>query len=221
MGGRQDRVLTADTLLAPHSGPHTLPVFCIEEHRWSNLERKFRHGGNTTSGLQQLIHGNMNQTAVWNEIRQWLKTTNQKSSSFAEFLHRRKMVDTTQAYIQYFLKNLPAVDSNIVGIIASTGHKIFGADLFISPAFFYQSLPYLLEKYSQEAILSGSEVRNADYSREQDYADHIFSPQLQPEYIRKKKGKQIYYKGVLLQLTMHDLHGKTSVKMEHNQSTHP
>jgi hypothetical protein len=132
IGGRQDRVLTADTLLAPNSGPHTLPVFCIEEHRWSNMERKFRHGGNTSSGLQQLIHGNANQTAIWNEIRQWLKTTNQKSSSFAEFLHRRKMVDTTRAYIQYFLKNLPAVDSNIVGILASTGHySLFGNQITV------------------------------------------------------------------------------------------
>jgi hypothetical protein len=221
IGGRQDRVLTADTLLAPNSGPHTLPVFCIEEHRWSNMERKFRHGGNTSSGLQQLIHGNANQTAIWNEIRQWLQTTNQKSSSFAEFLHRRKMVDTTRAYIEYFLKNLPAIDSNIVGILASTGHKILGADVFISPAFFYQSLPYLLEKYSQEAILSGSEISNTEYSREQGYANRIFSPELQPEYIRKKKGKKIYYKGVLLQLTMHDVHSKSSTKSEQEKPSHP
>ena len=185
------------------------------------MERKFRHGGNTSSGLQQLIHGNANQTAVWNEIRQWLKTTQQKSSSFATFLQRKKMVDTTQDYIRFFLKNFPAVDSNIVGIIASSGNKILGADVLVSPAFFYQSFPYLLEKYSQEAILSGTPVTSANYGREQDYADRIFSPQLQPEYIRKKKGKQIYYKGVLLQLTMHNLHEKSSSRSDQEKSTHP
>ncbi len=199
VGGRQDRVFAKDTIIPPVSGPHVIPVYCIEENRWSHYEKKFSYGGNTSSGMQRLLDSSSNQTILWNEIRSWLKTGNQRSSSFAAFLHQKKTVDTANAYIKYFLKAIPQIDSNIVGIIASTGHKILGADMLISPSFFYQSLPYLLEKYCLEAILNGTETTR-QFEMEQPYADKIFSPTEQATYIHKK-GKKIFYKGVLLQLT--------------------
>ena len=201
VGGRQDRVFAKDTIIPPVPGPHTIPVFCIEENRWSHYEKKFSYAGNTSAGLQRLIDSSSNQTMIWNEIRSWLKTSNQQSSSFATFLHQKKTVDTSNAYIKYFLQKLPMTDSNTVGIIASSGNKILGADIFISPSFFYQSLPFLLEKYSLEAILSGAEA-SPDFQKEQTYADRIFSPVEQPNYILKK-GKKIYYKGLLLQMTFY------------------
>ena len=201
IGGRQDRVFAKDTIIPPTIGPHTIPVYCIEENRWSHYEKKFSYGGNTSSGLQRLIDSSSNQTIIWNEIRKWLKTTNQKSSSFATFLHKKKLVDTANAYIKYFLQKLPLIDSNTVGLIASTGNKVLGADIFVSPSLFYQSLPYLLEKYSLEAILSGKEAGN-DIVKEQKYADEVFSPQGQAAYI-EKKGKKIFYKGVLLQVSLY------------------
>lgn len=199
VGGRQDRVFAKDTIIPSSPGPHTIPVYCIEENRWSHYEKKFSYGGNTSSGLQRLLDSSSNQTIIWNEIRSWLKTGNQKSSSFATFLHQKKTVDTANAYIKYFLKKIPQIDSNTVGIIASTGNKILGADILISPSFFYQTLPYLLEKYCLEAILSGNEATK-QFEKEQLYADKIFSPEEQATYIQKK-GKKIFYKGVLLQLT--------------------
>lgn len=201
VGGRQDRVFAKDTIIPAIAGPHTIPVYCIEENRWSHYEKTFSYGGNTSSGLQRLLDSSSNQTIIWNEIRKWLKTSNQKSSSFATFLHKKKTVDTTNAYIKYFLQKLPLLDSNTVGIIASSGNKILGADIFISPSFFYQSLPYLLEKYSLEAILSGAEVA-MDYGKEQVYADRIFSQEEQPDYLIKK-GKKVFYRNVLLQLTFY------------------
>jgi hypothetical protein len=199
VGGRQDRVFAKDTIISSAVGPHTIPVYCIEENRWSHYEKRFSYGGNTSSGLQRLIDSSSNQTLIWNEIRSWLKDGNQKSSSFAAFLHQKKIVDTTNVYVKYFLGRIPQIDSNTVGIIASTGDKILGADILISPSFFYQTLPYLLEKYSLEAVLSGKEATN-QFEKEQRYADKIFSPAEQASYIHKK-GKKIFYKGVLLQLT--------------------
>lgn len=201
VGGRQDRVFAKDTIIPPVPGPHTIPVYCIEENRWSHYEKKFSYGGNTSAGLQRLIDSSSNQTMIWNDIRSWLKTSNQQSSSFAAFLHQKKTVDTSNAYIRYFLQKLPMIDSNTVGIIASTGHKILGADIFISPSLFYQSLPFLLEKYSLEAILSGTEA-TPNFRTEQTYADRILSPAEQPVYIQKK-GKKVYYKGVLLQMSFY------------------
>lgn len=202
VGGRQDRVFAKDTILPGSITSHTVPVYCIEENRWSKYEKKFTYGGNTNSGLQKLIDSTSNQTLVWDEIRRWLKANNQtKSSSFAALLGNKKMTDTSNAYIRYFLQQLPLKDSNTVGIIASTGNRVLGADVFLSPSLFYQTITQVLEKYTAEALLQGS-TPAAQHERESKYANELFTLSTQQEVIRKR-GKNIFYKGVLIQITAH------------------
>jgi hypothetical protein len=199
MGGRQDRVFARDTILAAGK-QHLVPVYCIEENRWSEKERKFIYRGTTGSGLQTIIDTAQNQTKVWDEIRRLLKQNNQTgSSSYAALLNNKKVADTSQQYIRYFLQALRSKDSSIVGIIASTGHKILGADVFISTSLFYQTLPGLLEKYCNEAVLTGS-TANTAYTHEAAYANELFSMQTQSAFL-SKKGKRFFYKNVLIQLT--------------------
>jgi hypothetical protein len=200
MGGRQDRVFAKDTVLASGKKQYTVPVYCIEENRWSNHEKKFVYGGNTSSGLQKIIDSVQNQTKVWNEIRQLLKTNNQtSSSSYAAFINSKKVADTTNAYIQYFYRQLRSKDSSIVGMIAVTGNCILGADVFVSTSLFYQTVGSLLEKYCTEAAISGA-VPTTTRQKEKQYADEMLSADTQPEFLNKK-GKRFYYRGLLIQIT--------------------
>ncbi|RXK59325.1 hypothetical protein ESA94_14390 [Lacibacter luteus] len=199
MGGRQDRVFARDTVLAAGK-EHLVPVFCIEENRWSEREKKFIYRGTTGSGLQAIIDTAHNQTKVWDEIRRLLKQNNQTaSSSYAALLNNKKIADTTNQYSRYFLQELRRKDSSIVGIIASTGNKILGADVFISTSLFYQTLPGLLEKYSTEAILTGTKA-SIEHGKETAYANELFMPQTQPAFL-SKRGKRFFYKAVLIQVT--------------------
>ena len=199
MGGRQDRVFARDTILAAGK-QHLVPVYCIEENRWSAAEKKFTYRGTTGSGLQNIIDTAKNQTKVWDEIRRLLKQNNQtNSSSYAVLLGNKKTADTTNQYVRYFLQQLRSKDSSIVGIIASTGNKILGADVFISTSLFYQTLPGLLEKYCTEAVLSGSNA-STSHSNEQSYANELFSPTTQAAFL-SKKGKRFFYASLLIQLT--------------------
>lgn len=199
MGGRQDRVFARDTVLAAGK-THLVPVFCIEESRWSEKEKKFIYRGTTGSGLQTVIDTAHNQTKVWDEIRRLLKQNNQTtSSSYAALLTNKKIADTTNHYSRYFLQELRRKDSSIVGIIASTGNKVLGADVFISTSLFYQTLPGLLEKYSTEAILTGTAV-TTNNSKENAYATEMLHAETQAAFL-SKKGKRFFYKGVLIQLT--------------------
>jgi hypothetical protein len=198
-GGRQDRAFAIDTILSSDKIQHTVPVYCIEEYRWSSKEKKFSYGGNAGSGLQKNIDSVHNQTKLWNEIRQLLKINNQTSSSYAALLRNKKIADTTNAYINYFLQKLKQADSNLIGIIAVSGNDVLGADIFVSSSFFYQNLPGLLEKYCSETVLNGSKL-SLDFSIEKKYADEMLQPQAQPAFLQKK-GKRFYYKNVLLQIT--------------------
>lgn len=199
MGGRQDRVFARDTVLT--SGKqHLIPVYCIEENRWSAGEKKFTYRGTTGSGLQNVVDTAKNQTAVWDEIRRLLKQNNQtNSSSYAVLLGNKKTADTTNQYVRFFLQQLRSKDSSIVGIVASTGNKILGADVFISTSLFYQTLPGLLEKYCTEAVLSGSNA-TIIHSNEQLYANELFSPATQAAFL-SKKGKRFFYASLLIQIT--------------------
>jgi hypothetical protein len=200
MGGRQDRVFAKDTILSSGKKQYTIPVYCIEENRWSNHEKKFVYGGNTSSGLQKIIDTVHNQTKVWNEIRQLLKTNNQtSSSSYAAFINSKKIADTTNTYIQYFYRQLRSKDSSIVGIMTVTGNRVLGADVFVSTSLFYQTLGSLLEKYCTEAAISGS-APTIPHEKEKSYADEMLNPFTQPEFLNKK-GKRFFYRGLLIQVT--------------------
>jgi hypothetical protein len=199
MGGRQDRVFARDTVLETGK-QHLVPVYCIEENRWSEKERKFIYRGTTGSGLQTIIDTAKNQTMVWDEIRRLLKQNNQtSSSSYAALLNNKKVADTSQQYIRHFLQVLRSKDSSIVGMIASTGHKILGADVFISTSLFYQTLPGLLHKYCTEAVLTGTRA-NTNHNHETAYANEMLSPVTQNSFLAKR-GKRFFYKNVLIQLT--------------------
>ena len=204
-GGRQDRVIAKDTILPPSKQQHVIPVYCIEETRWSNHEKKFSYSGSAASGLQKIIDSAHNQTKLWDEIRKLLKANNQtSSSSYAALLNNKKIVDSSNRYLRHFLLQFKKSDSSIVGIIASTGTHVFGADIFANEELFYQTISPLLIKYSTEAILNGTTVTE-DNRKEERYADKILSPSTQEQFILKN-GKRIYYKGKLIQLTGYSFH---------------
>jgi hypothetical protein len=66
---------------------------------------------------------------------------------------------------------------------------------------FYQILTNLLEKYCLEAIRSGA-LPDASNKKEIMYANRLFSASTQQEQL-DKKGKRIFFKGTLIQITGH------------------
>ena len=199
-GGRQDRVVAKDTILPPGKQQHIIPVYCVEETRWSNHEKKFTYSGNAGSGLQKVIDSAHNQTRLWDEIRKLLKAKNQtSSSSYAALLNNKKTLDTSNQYLRYFMQQFNKRDSSIVGMIVSTGTKVLGADIFISAELFYLTLTSLLSKYSAEAIMNGTTASD-DLQKEKKYATEILSASTQQQFILKR-GKFFYYRGKLIQLT--------------------
>jgi hypothetical protein len=67
-GGKQDRIIAKDRIVAPGSDPLPLNVFCVEHGRWSN--------GSQFSAANTIVHPSVreqgtvaqNQTEVWNAV---------------------------------------------------------------------------------------------------------------------------------------------------------
>lgn len=199
LGGRQDRVTARDTLLLPGSTLHTLPVFCIEEGRWSNREKPFAYGGTVSAGLQALLHYQPNQTLLWNEIRLLLQQQNSKTQTSYSSWNNRRQADTMNRCIRELQQRLVGADSSYAGLLATTGNRVLGADVLISESLFYQVLPQLLEKFMATALQSGA-TPQLQAQQVDAYTQQLLQAATQDEFIRRK-GKRLYFKGVLLQIT--------------------
>ncbi|MFN4285326.1 MAG: ARPP-1 family domain-containing protein [Lacibacter sp.] len=200
LGGRQDRVTARDTLLQPGAGPQTLPVFCIEEGRWSSREKPFAYGGTVSAGLQALLQYQPHQTLLWNEIRKLLHQQNSKSQTSYSFWQQNKRVaDTLNRCVRFFQQRLTGTDSSYAGLLAVTGNRVLGADVLISESLFYQVLPQLLEKFMAAALQNGAPPQRNNMQIHA-YAQQMLQPTTQEAFLRKK-GKRLYFKGVLLQIT--------------------
>src|SRR6266700_166060 len=83
MGGRQDRMVSHDTVLSPGSADQYIPVMCVEEGRWSEKEKKFAYDDFANPGLRKVLDQSKNQVLLWKEIMGQLDNSNIKSPTIA------------------------------------------------------------------------------------------------------------------------------------------
>ncbi|HTI12705.1 MAG TPA: DUF6569 family protein [Puia sp.] len=189
-GGRQDRMVVQDTILAPSSKDQYVPVMCVEEERWSEKEKKFAYGGFANQHLRKVLDSSRNQVLIWKEVSNQLDSGRFKNNSLA-YLSRiqdKKYVMAGDEYFRYFREKFREKDSTIVGFVAVSGGKIIGSDVFAGRDLFYQQLDPLLRGYIDEAILFGAPVTLPDPPVKR-YMDKLLKDEPSQEQFVKKNGK--------------------------------
>ncbi|MBO9572876.1 MAG: hypothetical protein J7497_11840 [Chitinophagaceae bacterium] len=186
-GGRQDRMVSRDTILKPTGKDQYISVMCIEEGRWSEKEKKLMFSNYANMQLRKVVDKSKNQVLVWKEIFSQLDSSNFSSPTFAYSALRQNknyIVQETE-YLKYFVDKFKKSDSSITGFVCVTGNKVIGCDIFAYKAMFYDELEPLLYGYINEALLYGSEpMLVKDEIKE--YMDKILTNEtLQDEYCRK------------------------------------
>lgn len=189
-GGRQDRMVIQDTILAPSPKDQYVPVMCVEEERWSEKEKKFAYGGFANQHLRKVLDSSHNQVLIWKEVSNQLDSGRFKNNSLA-YLSRnqdKKYVVAGDEYFRYFREKFREKDSTIVGFVAVSGNKIIGSDIFAGRDLFYQQLDPLLRGYIDEAILFGAPVTLPDAPVKR-YMDKLLKDEPSQEQFVKKNGK--------------------------------
>ncbi len=189
IGGKQDRVVASDMLIAPNSGQAKLPVYCVEKGRWkieSDGTKFTEYYGMANEHLRDIIDHSGSQQDVWSEVSKSNKKDGVSSSTDAYTAHanNRSFRDQEQEYVSFFEGVFDGQD-DVIGVIAVTGSQIEGADLFVSSRLFKQEFRKLIYAYLDEAITYGATV-SVEKGTIDNYVDQLLNPQIQQRFIVKK-----------------------------------
>ena len=201
-GGRQDRIVTKDTIIMARSGRIDLPVMCVEEGRWSEKDRKFVYRKMANAHVRKTLDEGRNQVLLWKEINAQLERDKVKNKTLS-YLSREKdkaFMAMQNDYWQFFDRKLSQPDSTIVGVVCMSGDKIIGSDIFIGRNLFYGKLQPLLMGYIEEATLFGDTPVVTDAAVRK-YLDQFLTDEPSQEEFVKKNGRVFKAGGKVIHLT--------------------
>jgi hypothetical protein len=171
-GGKQDRVIGADRIVPPNTGPVDLGVFCVEPGRWVGTSAKF--GSMEAQMAQPSVRtpamAEHNQNQVWDNVR----TSNAKmaaalsgpeasavagTSSYAKVFESEPVKKKIASYggaesERAILRELR--NKGAVGVVVAVNGRVLWADAFASTELLSKYWPKLMRSYVAEAMTSVS-----------------------------------------------------------------
>lgn len=191
MGGKQDRILGDDVVIKPFE-EKTVTSFCVEHGRWSQKEsgNKFKGYYNITSNnIRKAAVVDKNQSKVWESVEEVIteqKSTN-STQAYTALKDNKKYNETKSKYINHF-KDVWKDDKDVIGVVAISGNKVIGCDIFATHQLFSNAYNNLLHAYISEALTSGDKV-SISYTEVQAYLTGFLGAQDPDEKKLEKKGK--------------------------------
>jgi len=166
-GGKQDRTIGHDCVIAPKSGKIPLSSFCVESGRWrqrgSEKADQFSVSNNAlpSKGLKVAAGYSRSQSGVWQEVAHIQDKlggnlgqsvrSEQSASSLELTLENKKVKKAVQEYVDA-LSGLVEGRKDVVGFASAVNGEVGGADVYASGDLFRRLWPKLLRACAVEAI---------------------------------------------------------------------
>jgi len=169
-GGKQDRVIGADRIVPPKSGPIDLGVFCVEPGRWVASSASFGSMGAQMAqpSVRTPAMAEHNQSRVWENVgasnarmAQRLSASDApavpNSTSYAKVFASPPVARMVEQYggtdaERSILRELRS--KGAVGVVVAIDGQIIWADVFASTDLLARYWPKLMHSYVAEAMTS-------------------------------------------------------------------
>jgi hypothetical protein len=180
-GGNQDRMITNDFILSPHSGKLPIAAFCVEQGRWGqrgNEPARQFSASTESAALTFDPRSTWNQASVWRKVAELQDALashlrNQKSAtglagvlaptSPSSLLLTQTSPPVEEA-VSAYTKSLASVaqrSTDVVGYAFAVNGEVKSADLYASPELFRSMWPKLLRSSAVEALRLGHQGNNS------------------------------------------------------------
>ena len=184
VGGKQDRIVGEDCVIASSPTPVPVDVFCVEHGRWDESARVGQSRPNRGGAGEGLVSGGTpgglvgtfsspavggmaspntraqaqaekSQSGVWEEVVK-LERANSVSSSTGTLnkVYEDRRVSAKLSDYERAIKSKLS-GKNVIGAVAAIDGQVVSADVFANPKLFQAYWPKLLTSYALEAISAG------------------------------------------------------------------
>lgn len=190
-GGKQDRVVGKDRIVAPHSDPIDLAVFCIEPGRWVASQSEFGsfHAQMAQPSVRRSAMAEQNQQKVWAEVGRAKESMAvsaapaaapalEGTSSYARIMDNvevKQKVEAMAAPIEQSYAGLMRElrERHAVGVVVAVNGRMIWADLFASTALLEKYWPKLIRSYAAEALTQKSFGGRPDMKEAQAFLENF------------------------------------------------
>lgn len=155
-GCKQDRIVGKDVLLGPKVKNVLVPVYCVEQGRWTHNSQQFYSKNNLgTFKLRSSAQyqARSSQSDIWRSVSE----ANSKMGIDSRTNAYQELYDNPnvrQQIVNYEKKmqDIPRMHKDTIGVVVGLGEKIVSVDIFTSPLMFNKLWPKLLKSTAVAAM---------------------------------------------------------------------
>jgi hypothetical protein len=181
-GGKQDRIIAKDRIVAPGADPLPLDVFCVEHGRWSSGLQFSAANTMVHPSVREQAAVNQSQTDVWESVRKGTTSTSADvtvtgalpapriatrelaevvagapTQSYSKIYQHSRVGVSVDGFVDAIQRRFTRATSgskgeHIVGVVVAYGGEVAWSDIFASSDLFHHYWPKLLRSYAVEAL---------------------------------------------------------------------
>jgi hypothetical protein len=189
LGGHQDRVVAKDTVVPPGMTVD-VPVYCVEQGRWSGPTEKFTYADTTVPLAVRKEAAFGNQNSVWQSVSNYNGAADapRNETTVQAGLEQKRVQDAVQVRLSKVLAEFERYE-NVVGAIFLVNGEIQTLELFGSPKLFASSRDGLLRgALAQGALGNSSPALKVDLKKAAGFFAEALNSRRR-ETARKQAGK--------------------------------